>query len=124
MLYVELRNLVCCRLILFNARRGGKPSRMKIDQWINRKQWLHKDLAEADRQLFREMEITFLTGKGNHLVSCIVPLDCVPALNLLTNEVLRKQAGLLEENKFIFANTEGSNHHVDGWMASTQLCLH
>ena len=75
--YVELRNLVCSRLTLFNTRRGGGPCRMLFTQWINRKYWL----ADASIQrltptkLFSEMELLHGTGKGNHLVSCMVPRD-------------------------------------------------
>ena len=29
--FVNLRNLVCSRLIMFNARRGGEPSRLTMD---------------------------------------------------------------------------------------------
>jgi len=47
--FVELRNLVCCRLTLFNARRGGEPFRMKMAQWRDRHQWIsNKPINELD----------------------------------------------------------------------------
>ena len=36
--FVNLCNLVCSRLTMFKARRGGEPSRMTMDQgWLNQK---------------------------------------------------------------------------------------
>ena len=40
--YVELRNSICSRLTLFNARRGEEPSRLKIEQWTDRGKWLNR----------------------------------------------------------------------------------
>ncbi|KAI0216438.1 hypothetical protein LSAT2_031538, partial [Lamellibrachia satsuma] len=31
--YIELRDAICSRLTLFNARRGGEPSRLKMKNW-------------------------------------------------------------------------------------------
>ena len=54
--FVELRNLTCSRLTLFNARRGGEPSRMVVDQWLNRHQWIGdtgtQHMTEEEHQLF------------------------------------------------------------------------
>ncbi len=44
--FVHLRNLICSRLTLFNARRGGEPSRMSVDQWNNHHQWLNQDTLQ------------------------------------------------------------------------------
>ena len=82
--FVELRNLVCSRLTLFNARRGGEPCRMVVKQWTDRKRWLSdasiQRLPPTEKQLFSDMELMYSTGKGNHLVSCMVPRDCVSAM--------------------------------------------
>ena len=69
--FVELRNLVCCRLTLFNARRGGEPSRLMTRHWEERFQWVPDDLTEEERSWFDKMAIMYGTGKGNHLVSTI-----------------------------------------------------
>ena len=31
--FVELRGMTCCRLTLFNARRGGEPARLQLCDW-------------------------------------------------------------------------------------------
>ena len=120
--FVHLRNMACSRLTLFNARRGGEPSRMTMDQWIKRDQWLLKGtvdaLAEDEKRLFSKMAITYMTGKGNHLVSCLVPKDTIQAMDLLCHEGVRRSAGVATGNKFLFPNTEDSLHHLDGWHAT------
>ncbi|ELT89194.1 hypothetical protein CAPTEDRAFT_208970, partial [Capitella teleta] len=111
--YIELRNLVCSRLTLFNARRGGEPARLKIDHWTERQKWIGEKDPEHEKW-FRGMEIMYSTGKGNHLVSTIVPADCIKALDLLVDFDNRSAARILQENAFIFASTN-SQCHCSGW---------
>ena len=65
--YVELRNLTASRLTLFNGRRGGEATRLKIEHWLKRKQWIKKDQREAldedERSFFTDIEIMFSTGE-------------------------------------------------------------
>ena len=72
---------------MFNAKRGGDPSRMKMAQWRDRHQWISdksiNELDDTERNMFNQLEIVYTTGKSNHLVSCLVPKDCVPAVELL-----------------------------------------
>lgn len=116
--FVELRNLTCSRLTLFNARRGGEPCRMTVKQWVTRAKWRSK--AQEEEQIFKDMDVTYCTGKGNHLISIIVPNDCVASLNLLTEESKRKDSRVLRENNFIFPNL-GSLRHVGGWDATVAV---
>ena len=120
--FVHVRNLVCSRLTLFNARRGGEPSRMTMDQWLKRDQWLAEgtvdSLAEEEKLLFSKMSIMYMTGKGNHLVTCLVPKDAIEAMDLLCKVDVRLSAGVATGNKFVFPNTEDSLHHWDGWHAT------
>lgn len=124
--YVELRNAICSRLTLFNARRGGEPSRLKIVQWTERRKWLDSkaitSLSECDKKLFSQMEVTYQTGKGNHLVPCIVPLDCVRGLEILLSAAVRREAGIINTNSYLFPNTGGSNLHVMGWDCTKFMC--
>ena len=36
-------------------------------------------------------------------------------MNFLTSEEVRRDAGVLETNKYIFASTQKSNSHASGW---------
>ncbi len=72
--YIELRNLICSRITLFYARRG-EPSGTVIDQWKKKEQWFGNtniaDLTDKDREMFDQMMLTYCTGKGNTIISCI-----------------------------------------------------
>ena len=68
------------------------------------------------------MEITFTAGKGNHLVSSLVPGDCVKALYLLCDATVRNSVEVSKQNTYIFANTENSIKHVTGWDATQHMC--
>lgn len=117
-LFVELRNLACSRLTLFNARRGGEPCRMITENWTDREKWRGRmQINPDDGKLFRNMDVTYITGKGNHLVSILVPKDTSKALDILANKTSRDRAGIPEENTFLFPNV-GSCRHVGGWDAT------
>ena len=124
--FVLLRNSVCSRLTLFNVRRGGEPCRLKLSQWIQRDKWMPKQqlesLDEIDKELVKSMQITYQAGKGNKLVPCLVPRDCVHAMDILCQESVRASAGVLPTNQYIFANTEGSTAHVIGWDTVHNMC--
>ena len=97
--FVHVRNLVCSRLTLFNARRGGEPSRMTMGQWRKRDQWLATG-AEEEKLLFSKISIMYMTGKGNHLVTCLVPKDAIDAMDVLCDVDVRLSAGVATGNKF------------------------
>ncbi|XP_067668551.1 uncharacterized protein [Haliotis asinina] len=126
--YVTLRDSVCCRITLFNARRGGEPSRLKIsnleDAFANR--WIDDSRIEQlepwEKELFSEMLVAYQTGKGNHLVPVLIPRDCVSALSILTDKDKRKEVGILEGNPYVFPNTQQSTFHVLGWDAIRSMC--
>ena len=81
-----------------------------------------KKLDVAEVKLFQSMEIMYMTGKGNHLVPCLVALDCVSGLNLLVDDQIHKGAGVLESNPYLFPSTEYSEAHVLGWNCIRHIC--
>ena len=48
--FVELRDHMCSRLTLWNARRGGEPSRLRIQDWRDA-----EDGARMDRNQMEEV---------------------------------------------------------------------
>ena len=126
--FVALRDTLCARLTLFNARRGGEPARLLISQYADAKsgRWVNpkrvQQLDPYEKELFKEMLITFQPGKGNHLVSDFIPTDCIKGLDILCDMEVRKRAGILEANPYIFANTQGSDVYVLGWNAINKMC--
>ena len=124
--FVDLRNCICSRLTLFNARRSNEPCRIKVTQWTGRNKWVKQDmvnkLGEADKKLFNSLDILYMTGKGNHVVPCLVPLDCRRGLDLLVDENIRRNAGVSSTNKYLFPSTENSQTHIIGWNAIRTIC--
>ncbi|ELU12227.1 hypothetical protein CAPTEDRAFT_194676 [Capitella teleta] len=67
------------------------------------------------------MELMYGTGKGNKLVSTLVPKDSIKAMDILTNCDVRIRAGVLIDNHFIFP-TLNSHLHVQGWSVTHTVC--
>ena len=70
--YISLRNLICARLTLFNARRGGEPPRLFLSELNegNERAWISSAQLEAldyiDRKLVENTKVTYQSGKGNY----------------------------------------------------------
>ena len=47
--FVELRNAVFVRLTIFNARRGGEPARLLIEEWRDAENntWIDKQRSKV-----------------------------------------------------------------------------
>jgi len=123
--FVELRDVVCTRLTLFNGRRGGEPARLLLSEWKEAEtdQWLDKQrIAEFKDELKDEMKITFQCGKGkNHLVSVLIPKDCLKCMKMLADPENRANSAVRESNKYVFASVQSDNH-CSGWHSLTNVC--
>jgi hypothetical protein len=127
-IFAELRDLTVSRLTLFNARRGGEPSRLLLSEWHDAEagswfdqQRIQNQLDSVDSSLFHEMMLTYMSGKGNHLVPVIIPTDCILAMKALADPEIRSMASVSKNNVFIFPCTQESSNHVDGWYASHRV---
>ena len=64
-------------------------------------------LDEFDRMLIKSLKITYVAGKGNrHLLPLLIPTDTIAALDMLANHQCRQQAGVRDDNDYLFANTK------------------
>ncbi|XP_071830672.1 uncharacterized protein [Apostichopus japonicus] len=128
--FKKLRDLTVTRLTLFNARRGGEPSRLSLDEWrqASCNAWIDKQKAEAiqdpvAKHLLNELKVTYQSGKGNnHLVPVLFPGDCIKPMETLTSKETRSTACIRQCNPYVFACTQGSNNHVSGWHALNGVC--
>ena len=60
--------------------------------------------------------VTYQTGKGaNHLVPVFFPPVTHTAMKYLTDKEIRRNAGVLCTNEYIFASTQNSTSHASGW---------
>ena len=127
--FVELRDLACARITLFNARRGGEPARLKISHWMDacNEVWFNKNriatMPSEEQEYFNNTRIMYQTGKGvNHLVPVLVPEDTITALTKLADPALREQCGVNKDNSYLFPSTVSSESNVSGWHALNRAC--
>ena len=115
--YVTVRSATATSLIIFCARRGGEPVRLQLYQWQEalNGEWVDQtDLP--DEFNLETMYITYQTGKGSdHLVPVIFTPETVKGMQYLTNNEVRKSAGVHEKNPYVFASTHNSKSHASGW---------
>ncbi len=106
--------------MLYNARRGGEPSRLFIEEWIDadKSKWLHKKHMEKldplDTALASELKIAYQTGKGKHLVPVVFPKDTHIIVSKLADNSVRKQVGIAEGNQYLFPSNSVSPDHASG----------
>jgi len=118
--FINVRSATATFLIIFNARRGGEPVRLKINQWKQALDGYWTD--KFDENDTPEMLVTFQTGKGaNNLVSVMFPPETYGAMKYLCNENIRKEVGIPQSNSFIFANTQKSSSHTNGWHCINEI---
>ena len=109
--YVLVRSAVATSLIIFNARRGGEPVRLRLKQWEEalKGEWMDK-VVEPEDVHNDTMLVTYQTGKGaNHLVPVMFPPETIFAMKYLANQDVRRQAGVMDSNDFVFASTQKSS---------------
>ena len=121
--YCDLRDALVTRLTLFNARRGGEPSRMTInelqdaldDKWVD-KTIIDKITDDLDKHLINKLKIAYIhSSKSNKVVPVIIPKNCIRGLKKLIDTEERKAAGVRPGNNFVFAHKQASESHVAGW---------
>ncbi|XP_065651886.1 uncharacterized protein LOC136079657 isoform X2 [Hydra vulgaris] len=123
--FVTIRSATATCLTIFNARRGGEPVRLHLFQWNEalNGEWMDKqDLPEEFN--IEQMFITYQTGKGSdHTVPVLFPPECIKAMRYLTNKEVRKNAGIPDENQYIFASTQKSMSHASGWHCINEILI-
>ena len=104
-------------LIIFNARRGGEPVKLQRYQWEEalRGEWVEKEDISTNFAM-STMYITYQTVKGaDHLVPVLFLPETFNAMRYLTSPEVRRDAGVQGENIYVFASTQKSLGHADGW---------
>ena len=121
--FVRMRNLIVCRLTMFNARRGGEPARLTLQEWREALDgaWVDPNLVQniqdpLEKALFDQYKLAYSAGKGSKkLVPILIPNDTVKAIIALTEQ--RTEVGISDANPFLFANTGSSLDHAIGWQS-------
>jgi hypothetical protein len=128
--YSQLRDAVVCRLTLFNARRGGEPSRLTLKEWNDAlsEAWIDSGKVQLiedaiEKKLLCETKIAYIhASKVAKLVPLLIPKDCWKAMSILTDVDVRRGADINVKNKFAFPNTKHSLNHATGWICVSKMC--
>jgi len=128
--FVELRDLACGRVTLFNTRRGCEPARLHISDWTDACNEMPPDrerapsVTEEEWELVGKSFVMHQTGCGvNHSVPVLVPKDTVPALKKLADADARRACGVVSNNSYLFPSADASESHVGGWNALNRICF-
>jgi hypothetical protein len=128
--FAELRDLTVSRLTLFNARRGGEPARLTLNEWseATKNTWINEKIIDKcdgiEQKLFHDFKLTYQSGKGiNHIVPILFPPDTVTAMNKLSDVSIRAAAGVHNDSKYVFPSTKLSLVHVSGWHAVNRVAV-
>jgi len=124
-----LQNLVASST-LFNAWHGGEPSRLLLSEWqdAERDVWLPNSSVSlvqdpAEQVLIGKFMTAYQAGKGKqHLVSLLIPSDCMDAVKILCSAEVCTNSGISSSNPFVFAYMQISNDHISGWHAISDIC--
>ena len=65
-------------------------------------------LDDLDKELVSSSWLTYIPGKSDHLVPLIFPRDCFKALKHLLNALVRTNAGVAQNNNYLFPSTHQS----------------
>ncbi len=119
--FVKVRNLVVARLTMFNARRGGEPARLTLNEWKEAMEgsWIDPNMVEKiddpiEKYLIKNLKLAYQSGKGSRkMVPVLITEDAVRPITRLLSE--RMNCNVPEKNPYIFPNTGNSNDHVSGY---------
>lgn len=128
--YSTLRDAVVCRLTLFNARRGGEPSRLTLKEWNDAEKgvWIDetrnfKPADELEKALMGKYKLAYQSGKNiSHMVPNLIPNDTLKAIRKLADPVVREQSGVNKLNTYLFPSIKNSLFHVSGWKCVNNIC--
>lgn len=110
-----------CRITTFNARRGGEPSALTLDEWTDAEndKWKRAEslslLSEAEKQLANRLKVLYILGKRRRQVPILFTEETIAAIRLLI--ATRSKADISEDNKYVFARQQESTNHISGWEA-------
>ncbi|XP_062381350.1 uncharacterized protein LOC134069402 [Sardina pilchardus] len=112
----QLAQATLCEVILFNRRRPGEVSKMKLNTFLLRNtSVLHSDVADAlsevEKKLCQHFQRIEIRGKRDRKVPILLTPGMLDSMDLLAKS--RQTCGVLDENPFFFSTpmTEKSYYH-------------
>ncbi|XP_048855405.1 uncharacterized protein LOC125739885 [Brienomyrus brachyistius] len=112
--YAELAKVTLSQIIVFNRRRSGEVSKMRIQSFHERDQTdLHEDIAmglsETEQKLCNYFSRIEFVGKRGRKVAVLLTPIMVDALSLLVSK--RPECGVCDTNVFLFARPKSLSYY-------------
>ncbi|MEQ2241604.1 hypothetical protein ILYODFUR_026990, partial [Ilyodon furcidens] len=110
--YSKLAKTVLTKIILFNRRRVGEVSKMKLINFQDRTSpTIHEKvgLSEYEQKLCSYFERVELKGKRGRKVAVLLTPEMTSALNLLVEK--RSECGIPDDNTYLFAIPNCLTHY-------------
>ena len=90
-----------CRVETFEKRSKDDEAHMHQFQ---------TQLSSLEQHLMTTQQIVTVRGKHGRPVPILIPADILPAMELLTLDLVRKSVGIRSDNPYVFANF--GKHHL------------
>jgi len=88
----DLQDKTCCRLTLFNARRGGKPAQLHLSDWADSCNKVWFDMCDTEKfsrtvlLLLRELSLSDISWSFSvSMYFCVSGIFCVTERNKLSD---------------------------------------
>lgn len=112
--YAGLAKVTLAQIIVFNRRRAGEVSKMRLQSFDERDNTeLHDDVAiglsKTEQRLCNYFSRIELMGKRGRKVAVLLTPSVVDALTLLTSN--RAECGVCATNVFLFARPKSMSHY-------------
>lgn len=117
--FMQLQKALLALVILFNRRRSGEVSRMRLDDYskcTTGSQVLSGndlELSKLESQFVDSFTRVEMTGKKGRTVAVLLTGQMKEALDLLVSS--RKVMGIPETNLYVFCIGHGSDNYLRGW---------
>ena len=118
--FVKLRKATVSSVTILNGRRGDEDSLITRNEFQqgSETEWI----TNQTDPMIKEYTVVYSMGKGTKEVSTVINKRQLRSMEMLNSERNRKNAGVSEENEYIFANTENSLDSCSGWADLQDMC--
>ncbi|XP_051722771.1 uncharacterized protein LOC127497959 isoform X2 [Ctenopharyngodon idella] len=113
----NLAQITLCDVIVFNRRRAGEVSKMRLNSYLLRNtSVLHSDVADAlsevEQKLCQHFQRVEIRGKRDRKVPILLTPSMLDSMELLVKN--RQACGVLDENIFFFAKPMTETSYYKG----------
>ncbi len=113
----SLAQVTLCNVIVFNRRRAGEVSKMRLNSYLLRNtSVLHSDVADAlsevEQKLCQHFQRVEIRGKRDRKVPILLTPSMLDSMELLVKN--RQACGVLDENHFFFAKPMTETSYYKG----------